>query len=193
MRHRPYTIVLVLMLAVLIAGCSEDRTTVYLADIEYQAQDVFTTSKRDTAPNHLHEFGVGFSRVEKSGRWIIGEKATLHLAAAGQRMRLEIDCSTTPGLSERGQTLTILWNGYDLGTHPVDQGWQRVMVVGRVPPIAIKEGLNEIVLRPAMAQSGEGHTRPLSVFVKGVRLVAQFTAGEQAAWDDLITAAADSS
>lgn len=186
--HIRSVLTLLLLASTMVAGCSEERTTVYLADIEYQAQDVFTTSHRDTVPNHLHGFGEGFGRIEKSGRWIVGEEAILHLTAAGKRMRLEIDCSTTPGLSERGQALTILWNGYDLGTHPVDQGWQRVMCVGRVPPIALEEGVNEIVLRAAMAQVGESDDRPLSVFVKGVRLIAELTDAEQADWGALAEA-----
>ncbi|MCP4570948.1 MAG: hypothetical protein GY838_01225 [bacterium] len=174
----------------LLAGCSEERTTVYLADFEFQAQDLFTTSNRDTVPNHLHEFGEGFGGIETNGRWITAEEAVLRLAATGQRLRVEFDCSTTPGLSERGQALTIVWNGYDLGTHPVDQGWQRVMCVGRVPPIAIHEGVNEVVLRPAKGQMGEdGKHR--SVFIKGVRLIAEFTVAERADWADLVAASVE--
>lgn len=190
MQTRSSAIVVILLATALVAGCSEDRTTVYLADIEYQAEDVFTTSHRDTVPNHLHEFVAGFGHMGRDGRWIEGKEAVLHLMATGERIRLEVDCSTTPGLSERGQALTIVWNGYDLGTHPVDKGWQRVMCVGRVPPIAIKDGLNVIELRSSMAQI-DSDGRTLSVYIKGVRLIAQFTAAEQADWEALVAAAGD--
>jgi len=186
MHYRPFLTAAVLMLSIQSVGCGEERTTVYLADIEYEARNVFSTSQSDTVPNHLHEFGAGFGRVERDGRWILGKEATLHLMAVGKRMRLEIDCSTKPALSEKGQALTIVWNGYDLGTHPVDAGWQRVMVVGRVPPIAIEEGRNEILLRPALALAMEDEPRPLSVYVKGVRLIADFTAAEQVAWETMV-------
>lgn len=188
MNRTTVTAILVVACAAALAGCGEERTTMYLADFEYQARDVFMSSSRDTVPNHLHEFGDGFGHVESAGRWITGPEARLRLTAVGSRLRLEIDCSTLPALSDSGQALTIVWNGYDLGMHPVDAGWQRVMVVGRVPPIAIEDGANEIVLKPRLASRSTVDGRTQSVFVKGVRLIADLTPGEIAAWRDLVDA-----
>ena len=39
-------------------------------------------------PNHLHVFGDGFGKPENTGRWILGETATLELMATGKRIRL---------------------------------------------------------------------------------------------------------
>ena len=98
----------------------------------------------------------------------------------------------SPDLSARGQTVTLAWNGHELGTWDLDLGWQNRTVFAVVPDEFVQSGFNTLTLRPAVQADGSGDDkRPLGVFVRGLRLAAALSAGESDAFAALGRAMVD--
>lgn len=182
MRH-PVPLLLLLGLA----ACQPEplRETV-LADYRFDPppkDELYGFHGRDRG---WHRFGEGWDRVgESEGRWILAERAEVLLTVFGSDVVLELEVSTSPDLSARGQTLRVSWNGAAVDTVRVDRGWDHHRVRIPLPAAATAQGANRLVLAPSILRSAtEEEPRTFGVYLRGLRLVAHQTPAQREDWED---------
>lgn len=171
----------------ILAGCDGgQRTDTLLADFDFTAPRESVFKHRFDAVEGVHWFGDGFSGHEDKGVWTLREDATIHLHALGEDLQLEFDVTTGSPMAEAGQTVQLLWNGTDLGSRELAAGWQTTTMVVRVPPAAVRRGMNELVVRSGLLRRVDSD-RELGLYVQGLRLVAALDGKESAAWQAMTT------
>ncbi len=186
MKTRTFLVTAVLLVTAL-AGCSGGEwEDVLLADFDFSAQRESVFRYRFDAVEGVHWFGEGFSGHEGKGVWTLQEEARVHLYTLGERVQLEFDVATSEPLAEAGQTVQLVWNGYDLGTRELTAAWQTESLVVRIPAEAVVQGMNELVVRSGLVRRIDGD-RELGVYVKGLRLAAALDQKERTKWTEMTT------
>jgi arylsulfatase A-like enzyme len=178
------------LLALIVAGCGDDPTepvTLVQFDLRRPIPDPAAPVPLVEPAWTLHWLDHSWDASPDSakGVWSHGEEATARLHLLGSDALINLVVSTSPELSSVGQTCTVLLNGHDLGTIPVDSAWADHGFTALVPPEALRQGENLLTLRPAVWKH-EG--QPVALFLRELTVVAQLTAKQRRQWQELLDA-----
>jgi hypothetical protein len=184
----PMRVLLVLVLAVTVAGCGGDDEPVALVDFCFDQEMIEVVVPAVLAESGLQAPLSGWHVPEPRGRWTLGPAAVVDCFLVGHDLKLELICSTSPALSARGQGGTVRLNGQDVAHIELPGGWAQDTTLVDLPSRLVVQGMNALALEPSIV----GEEPPLvdkGIFVHRIRIRARLDASARKRLGELQNAA----
>jgi arylsulfatase A-like enzyme len=185
-----------LLAAALLVSCDRAPHRATLADYDFaqpRPSPVLDTRPAWGRDAGLHHFGPGWEYDGSPGWWALHPQAEASLYLLGTDAELTLVAASTPELAAAGQAVTVAVNGRDLATFALAGGWTADTLRVSVPDSLLRQGLNDLVVKPALSRAAiaaadDRERRPLGAFVHALRVTADLDDAalrQWARWHDL--------
>jgi arylsulfatase A-like enzyme len=172
--------------AILLVSCSRHQAvTTVLADYDFGADppDAAYGGAYDRGDG-LHWFESGWAEpVEPHGLWSLGHESTIRLRVLGRRLRLHLECSTSPELADSGQALTIIFDDRPVTALALPGAWNVAVCDTLLAARAVAPGEHELTFRASRAmEPGPGVPRRRAIFYHRLVITADLDESDLKRW-----------
>jgi hypothetical protein len=131
----------------------------------------------------LHAFTGGWAPPKGQAIWTLGERASARFTALGKGLRLRLRWATSPVLVQRGQEVTLRWNGEEILRRSLPRAWQIDTLEVELPDALVRAGANELeILANQHLTPRDGEKLPRAVYVYGLQLTGTLDTEEMETW-----------